>query len=318
VPGVRAADLVPLGRTGLRVSRLGLGLASIGGLFTPVSEAAAVATADRAWDLGIRLFDTAPVYGYGRSETRAGRALRDRAGYVLATKVGRLIEPDGPDTQPIWADPPPGLGPRLDYTRAGVRRSIEDSLARLSGPRPDVVHVHDPDLAPATALAEAYPELVSLRDRGVIRAVSIGSNHADAAAGFVRAAPELDCVLIAGRYGLLDQSAIDELLPLCAERGVAVLAAGVFQGGLLTVPNAEAPPALRELRAICARHGVSPLAPAIQFPFAHPAVTSVVIGARSPREVEESVAHLHTPVPAALWTDLKRAGLVRADAPTPR
>ncbi|MEV0718776.1 aldo/keto reductase, partial [Asanoa sp. NPDC050611] len=239
-------------------------------------------------------------------------------GNVLATKVGRLIEPGGPDTQPIWADPPPDLGPRLDYTRAAVRRSLADSLARLGGPRPDVVHVHDPDLDMATALAESYPELVAQRDRGVIRAVSIGSNHADTAADFVRAAPGLDCVLIAGRFSLLDQSALDDLLPLCAARGIAVLAAGVFQGGLLAGPADRAPPALREIRAVCARHDVSPLAAAIQFPFGHPAVTSVVVGARSPREVAESAAFLRHPVPAGLWADLKESGLLPAEAPTPR
>ncbi|GAA1853323.1 aldo/keto reductase [Asanoa iriomotensis] len=307
---MRADEMVPLGRTGLRVSRLGLGLASIGGLFTPVSDADAAATIEQAWDLGVRLFDTAPVYGYGRSETRAGHALhdRDRDGYVLATKVGRLIEPGGPDTQPIWADPPPGVGPRLDYTRPAVRRSLAESLDRMDLPRAHVLHVHDPDLDAATALAEAYPELVALRDSGVIDAVSIGSNHADAAAAFVRAAPALDCVLIAGRYTLLDQSALHELLPLCAARGIAVLAAGVFQGGLLTAPGERS----AALRAVCARHDVPLLAAAIQFPFGHPAVTSVLVGARSPAEVRESVALLRHPVPPALWADLKESGLVAA------
>ena len=318
---MEAAELVPLGRTGLRVSRLGLGLASLGGLFTPVSDADAAATIDRAWQLGVRFFDTAPVYGYGRSETRAGRALRSRTGYVLATKVGRLIEPGGADTQPIWADPPPGVGPRLDYRRAAVRRSLDESRARLGLPRVDVAHVHDPDLDLTTALADAYPELVSLRDQGVVGAVSIGVNHADVAADFVRAAPALDCVLIAGRYTLLDQSALADLLPLCAARGVAVLAAGVFQGGALTAAPDDVPPALRArvdaLRAVCAGHGVSPLAAAIQFPFGHPAVTSVVVGARSPREVEESATLLRHPLPPALWTDLKDADLLPATAPTP-
>ncbi|GAB2921274.1 aldo/keto reductase [Streptomyces mayteni] len=324
---MRADERVSLGRTGLGVSRLGLGLASLGGMFRPVSEAQALATVDRAWELGVRLFDTAPVYGYGRSEERAGRALRSkpRGDYTFCTKVGRLIEPGGPDTQPIWADPPSGLGPRLDHSRRAVLRSVEDSLARLGLDRVDVLHVHDPDLDYPTALAEAYPALAELRGRGVIGAVSLGVNHADVAARFLREAPApgLDCVLLAGRYTLLDQSGLDELLPLCVARGVAVLAAGVYQGGLLADPRAhrDLPPALAErvrtLRAICERHDVSPLAAAIQFPPAHPAVTSVVVGARSPEEISASAALLARPVPPALWADLRTAGLLSGAAPTP-
>lgn len=220
---MRADDLVPLGRTGLQVSRLGLGLASLGGLFEPVPERQAAATIDTAWELGVRLFDTAPVYGYGRSETRTGAALasRPRDAYVLCTKVGRLIEPGGPDTQPIWADPPAGVGPRLDYSYAGVLRSVEESLARLGLDRIDVLHVHDPDEDFGAAVGEAYRALADLRAEGVIGAVSLGVNHAPVAARFLReaAVPGPDCVLLAGRYNLLDQSGLDELLPLCVERG---------------------------------------------------------------------------------------------------
>ncbi|WP_189879641.1 aldo/keto reductase [Streptomyces bluensis] len=294
---MRADDLVPLGRTGLRVSRLGLGLASLGGLFAPVPEEQAAATLDRAWQLGVRLYDTAPVYGYGRSETRTGMALatRPRDTYVLCTKVGRIIEPGGTDTQPIWADPPPGVGPRLDYSYAGVLRCVEESLERLGLDRVDVLHVHDPD-----------------------------------AAAFLRAAavPGPDCVLLAGRYTLLDQSGLDELLPLCAERGVAVMAAGVYQSGLLADPRPGAPhgygkvPAelaekVRALRAVCAEFGVPPLAAAVQFPFGHPAVTSVVVGARSPQEVTDSVAYLNLPVPAGFWAAVKARGLLPDGTPTP-
>ncbi|WP_425086164.1 aldo/keto reductase [Streptomyces hainanensis] len=292
-----------------------------------MSEARALATVDRAWQLGVRLFDTAPVYGYGRSEERAGRALRPRrrGDYVLCTKVGRLIEPGGRDTQPIWADPPPGVGPRLDYSRRAVLRSVEDSLRRLGLDRIDVLHVHDPDLDYPTALAEAYPTLAELRDRGTVGAVSLGVNHADVAARFLREAPAPgpDCVLLAGRYTLLDQSGLDDLLPLCVDRGVAVLAAGVYQGGLLAAPHADGdvPPALAErvrtLRAICERHDVPPLAAAIQFPLAHPAVTSVVVGARSPEEITASADLLTRALPPALWSDLRGAGLLSGAAPVP-
>lgn len=329
---MKADDLVPLGRTGLQASRLGLGLASLGGLFEPVPEQQAAATIDTAWELGVRLFDTAPVYGYGRSETRTGAALasRPRDAYVLCTKVGRLIEPGGPDTQPIWADPPAGVGPRLDYSYAGVLRSVEESLARLGLDRIDVLHVHDPDEDFGPAVGEAYRALADLRAEGVIGAVSLGVNHAPVAARFLReaAVPGPDCVLLAGRYNLLDQSGLDELLPLCVERGVAVMAAGVYQSGLLADPRPGAPhgytsipPELAarigELRRICTAFDVSPLAAAVQFPLAHPAVTNVVVGARSPEEVADTVSLFNQPVPEGFWAAVKGRGLLREGTPTP-
>ncbi|ONK11843.1 aldo/keto reductase [Streptomyces sp. MP131-18] len=329
---MRAGELVPLGRTGLKVSRLGLGLASIGGLFVPVPAEQAAATVDRAWRLGVRLYDTAPVYGYGRSEAYAGAALapRPRDRFVLCTKVGRLIEPNGPDTQEIWADPPPGLGPRLDYSYAAVLRSLAESLDRLGLDRVDVLHIHDPDEDYPAALADAYRALAELRRAGTVGAVSLGVNHADVAARFLREAPEPgpDCILLAGRYTLLDQSGLDELLPLCARRGVAVMAAGVFQSGLLADPTPGAPhgyrnvpPLLRArvaaIRGICARYGVPPLAAALRFPLAHPAVATVVVGARTPDEVEQNAAFLAHPVPGGLWQDLRAARLLPREAPVP-
>ncbi|MFD5573164.1 aldo/keto reductase [Streptomyces cadmiisoli] len=329
---MRADELVTLGRTRLRVSRLGLGLASVGGLFAPVSDDEAATVIDAAWDAGVRLFDTAPVYGYGRSEVRAGAALanRPRAAYVLCTKVGRLIEPGGPDTQPIWADPPAGLGPRLDYSYAGVLRCVEESLARLRLDRIDVLHVHDPEQDFPTAVREAYRALADLRDAGTVGAVSIGVNHASVAARFLREAapPGPDCVLLAGRYNLLDQSGLAELLPLCTERGVAVMAAGVYQSGLLADPRPGAPHGygavprrlqwrLRAWREVCDAFDVPMLAAAVQFPLGHPAVTSVVVGARSAQEVTGSVDVFNHPVPARFWRAVKAAGLLPEQAPTP-
>ncbi|MET9566681.1 aldo/keto reductase [Streptomyces tauricus] len=329
---MRADDLVPLGRTALRVSRLGLGLASLGGLFEPVPDEDAADVLATAWELGIRLYDTAPVYGYGRSETRTGAALgvRPRDAFVLCTKVGRIIEPGGPDTQPIWADPPAGVGPRLDYSYAGVLRSVEESLERLGLDRIDVLHVHDPDEDFPTAVSEAYRALAELRAAGVVGAVSIGVNHAPVAARYLReaASPGPDCVLLAGRYTLLDRSGLDELLPLCAERGVAVLAAGVYQSGLLADPRPGAPhgytsvPAelaarIRALRRACADFDVPPLAAAVQFPLGHPAVTSVVVGARSADEVAQNVRLFDHPVPADFWTALRTTGLLDEETPTP-
>lgn len=297
----------------MSVTRLGLGLASIGGLFTPVPEEQAVATIERAWDLGVRLFDTAPVYGYGRSETYGGLVLRTkpRQEFVLSTKVGRLLVPGGTDTQTIWADPLPGVGPKLDYSYAGVRQSIEDSLERLGLDRIDVLHVHDPEQDFSNAVREAYSALADLRAAKRIGAVSIGVNHADVAARYLREVeePGPDAVLLAGRYTLLDQSGLEDLLPLCEERGVAVIAAGVFQGGILTA--ADAPPAAAEWQQLCDRFDVPLAAAALQFPFTHPAVATVLVGARHPEEVETSVQGLATEVPDELWREAERRALIQ-------
>lgn len=329
---MRADESVFLGRTGVRVTRLGAGLASLGGLFVPVSGEDAARTVDRAWEVGVRFFDTAPVYGYGLSERRAGAALggRPRAAYTLCTKVGRLIVPGGGDTQPIWADPPPGVGPRRDYSYAGVMRSVEESLERLGLDRVDVVHVHDPDEDFPVAVSDAYRALAELRARGTIGAVSIGVNHAPVAARYVRevAGPGLDCVLLAGRYNLLDQSGLDDVLPLCASRDIAVVVAGVYQSGLLVDPRPGAPHGYATVpgelarrvaawHAVCRRFAVPPSAAAVQFPFGHPAVTCVVVGARTPDEVDETARMLAHPVPEEFWAAARAAGLLPANVPTP-
>jgi D-threo-aldose 1-dehydrogenase len=311
--------MVELGRTGLRVSRLGLGLATLGGMFAAVPQEQAIATIDRAWELGIRLFDTAPVYGYGLSEQRAGLALRGRprSEFVLCSKVGRLIEPGGPDIQPIWVEPPPGLGPRLDYSYAAVLRSFEQSLTRMGIDRIDVLHIHDPELDFATASTETYRALIELRDRGTIKALSLGVNHADVAVRFVQATGRgPDCILLAGRYTLLDQTGADELLPLCHDRGIPILAAGVFQGGALISPPPTLAPRIDRLRALCRQYGVPLLAAAVQFPLAHPAVPAVVVGARSPREITEVAQLLEVEMPAALWATLEREEMIPARAVT--
>lgn len=329
---MRADESVPLGRTPLRVTRLGLGLASLGGLFAAVSAEDAVRTIDRAWDVGVRLFDTAPVYGYGRSERRAGTALRGRprAQYTLCTKVGRLIVPGGSDTQPIWADPPAGVGPRLDYSYAGVMRSVEESLERLGLDRIDVLHVHDPDEDFPVAVSDAYRALAELRHQGTVGAVSIGVNHAPVAARYLTEvdSPGPDCVMLAGRYNLLDQSGLDAVLPLCATRGVAVMVAGVYQSGLLADPRPGAPHGYATVpsdlaqrvaawHTICERFAVPVTAAAVQFPFGHPAVTSIVVGARTPHEVDATADMLAHPVPGEFWAAARAAGLLPEGVPTP-
>ncbi len=328
-----ASAPVKLGRSDLVVTRLGLGLAPIGGLYEPVGDEVGTAAVDRAWERGLRLFDTAPLYGYGLSERRAGVALakRPRDELVLATKVGRLLEPGGADTQDIWPEAVvTGVAPRFDFSYDAVRTSLESSLDRLGLDRVDVLHIHDPDDHFEQALAGAYRALADLRRAGIIGAISAGMNQAPMLARFVRESgnPGFDCFMLAGRYTLLDQSGLDHLLPLCAERGIGLMAAGVYNSGLLGNPSprshydyAAPPEPLLEkalaIKAVCERHGVPLRAAAIQFPLGHPAVTTVVIGARSPQQVDDNVAMFEHPVPDALWTDLKAEGLLPEHVPTP-
>ena len=310
-----------LGSSGVRVTRFALGSAPLGGLYQPVGDAAARATVDEAWRLGVRTFDTAPHYGAGVAERRIGAALRDRprSELVLCTKVGRLlVEPSAPAASMFAEDS--GLERRFDFSAGGVRRSLEDSLARLGLDRVDVVHVHDPDDHLDEAIASALPELAALRGEGVIGAVGAGMNHVAPLVRIVRQA-DVDCILLAGRHTLLDHSASAELLPLCRERGVSVIAAGVLNSGILADPRDGATfdyePAggtllerARRIGAACERHGVALPVAATAFPLRHPAVACVLVGARSPREVAADVEGVLSAVPGALWSDLVSAGLL--------
>ncbi|MEU6497674.1 aldo/keto reductase [Streptomyces sp. NPDC046984] len=295
--------------------RLGLGCAPIGDLYAAIDPADAVATVHAALASGFELLDTAPKYGNGLSEARLGRALAsvDRCTYRLSTKVGWDVT-EG-------RDPVPAFDPEA------VLRSVESSLRRLGVDRLDIVHVHDPDDHLDQAVAETVPTLLQLRDEGVVGAVGAGMNSDRSLAELVRRA-DLDHVLIAGRYTLLEQGALSGLLPLCADRGVEVIAAGVFNSGLLADPRPGAPydykpaPAdvlARALRiqAVCERHGVPLRAAALRFPLAHPAVTTVIVGAASPAEVADNASMTRTPLPSVLWDDLRDAGLIDAGAPLP-
>jgi D-threo-aldose 1-dehydrogenase len=316
---------VLLGRTGLTVTRLGLGCAPIGGLYEPVSDADAHAVVERAWELGLRLFDTAPLYGSGLSERRLGVALRGcpRAELVLSTKVGRRLRANGkPDTMFEGALP---LEPFFDFSADGVVRSLDESLERLGLDRVDVVHIHDPDDHFEEARTGAYPALERLRDEGVVGAIGVGMNQAELLTRFARET-DVDCLLLAGRYTLLDTHALAELLPLCLERGIAVIAGGVFNSGILTGGDGHfdyrpAPPELgarvRRLVDVCARWDVPLPAAALQFPLGHPAVACVLAGCRSPAEVAEDVRLFELEVPSGLWDDLRAENLLPGDAPVP-
>lgn len=301
---------VVVGRTGLRASRLGMGTAPLASVFWGNDETTAVAAARRALDGGLTFFDTAPFYGLGESEVRLGAALDDRReGVVVATKVGRLLEV-GPDGE---------LEARFDFGYDAVRRSLESSLDRLSVDRVDIVHIHDPDDHVDEALAGAHRALVDLREQGVLGAVSVGTNSVATAATFVERG-DLDCVLVAGRYTLLDQSAAS-VIQQCAERGVAYVAAGVFNSGVLARPSEGAwydyapvaGPILdraRQIERICRRHDVSLRTAALQFVLAHPDVTVVIVGMAAPDEVDDNLRAVTAEVPDELWTELRESRLL--------
>ena len=292
-------------------ARFGLGCAPLAGLYAEVSEDDARATIDSAWELGVRVFDTAPLYGSGLSELRVGEALRGRPReeFVLSTKVGRLLVPGRAD--PMFAGAPRARAV-FDFSRDGVLRSLEASLERLQLDRVDTVLIHDPDDHMDEALAHAYPVLEQLRGEGVVRSIGAGMNQSPALARFVRET-DVDCVLVAGRWTLIDREAEGELLPLCAARGVDVLAGGVFNSGALARGGAmfDYAPASQEVldrvgrvTEICARWEVPIEAAALQFPARHPAVTTVLVGCRSPAEVAEDVRLFGLEVPDGLWADV--------------
>ena len=331
-----------LGRSAVEVTRLGFGAASIGGLFTAVDDDQAARTLARAWELGIRYYDVAPLYGYGTAERRLGAALseRPRESYVLSTKVGRLVRPGAglPATADVDRQ---RLGGRddayyadvddrrivFDYSADGIRRSLDESLARLGTDRLDVVLIHDPDDHWKAAIEGAYPALHRLREQGVIGAIGVGMNQSAMLARFARET-EMDAFLVAGRYTLLDQDALPELLPLCVARGISVLIGGAMNSGVLADPRpgahfdyGPAGPAVLEraqrLAATCLRHGVPLRAAAMQFPLAHPAVAGLIAGIRRVDHLDEYPTLMREPIPTALWDDLRAEGLIAAGAPTP-
>lgn len=297
---------------------LGLGCAPLGNLFTAVSDEAAEATVAAAWQQGIRFFDTAPQYGHGLSETRLGAALASypRDEYTLVSKVGRVLvapEPGAARPSSAFVDIP-AVDPVFDFSRDGILRSLDDSLTRLDTDRLDIVHLHDPDDHEAEALATAFPTLIELREQGVIGRVGCGMNQVAMLARFVEQV-DLDCILLAGRYTLLDRSGA-ELLATCESLSVDVIAGGVFNSGLLANPTvgatfdyAAAPAALvaraQALQAVCEEFLVPLPAAALQFVSRHPAVARTLVGARSAAEVEADVAYADLDIPLELWAELE-------------
>ena len=324
-----------LGRGGLTVGPHAFGGAVIGNLFRAVDDEVAIGAVDAAWESGVRYFDTAPHYGLGLSERRTGVALRahPRDDFVLSTKVGKLLAPvvGGVNDRDLdnGFDVPRSHVRVYDYSRDGVLRSIEESLARLDMDRIDLVFVHDPDDYYSEVLEGALPALAELRSQGVITSFGAGMNQSDMLTRFIKNS-DLDVVMVAGRYTLLDQGALDDLLPVALERGVSVVAAGVFNSGLLARDRppadahfdyAAAPSALIDratrIADVCESHGATLPQVAAQFALAHPAVATVCLGARSPEQVERNSSLFEKAVPAQVWAELIDTGLMRADVPTP-
>ena len=321
--------------------RLGLGGAALGNLFSVVSEADAQALLATTLADGCRTFDTAPHYGQGRSEHRFGQALQGlpRDSFVLSTKVGRVLVPDAnaPKEQHSYVDVLP-FSQHWDYSAAGVRRSVEDSLQRLGLARLDVVYIHDCDQAChgerypqvlAQVIGEALPELQRMKAEGLLRHVGLGVNDVQVCLDVLRQT-DVDALMLAGRYSLLDQSSLPELLPLCTQRGVRLALGGVFNSGILATGTrggqalfnyAAAPPdwlaRAAHIEDICEAHEVPLRAAALQFPLAHPAVDVVMVGARHQREWQDAVNMVQHSIAPAFWQALRQAGLLPDDAPLP-
>ncbi|AZP21820.1 aldo/keto reductase [Streptomyces aquilus] len=303
---------------------LGFGGAGLGNLFSEVPEEQAHAAVTAAWDRGIRYYDTAPHYGLGLSERRLGAALREhpRDAYLISTKVGRRLEPsaDGGDDLADGFAVPATHRRVWDFTEDGIRRTLDASLERLGLDRVDLVYLHDPDDHAEQAFREGYPALEKLRAEGVVGAIGAGMNQAGMLTRFVRDT-DVDVVLCAGRYTLLDQSAATELLPAALANGTSVVVGGAFNSGLLAdpkpgatynytqVPEEVLHRALR-MKEVAERHGITLRAAALAFCAAHPAVTSVLIGARSAAEVHDGADQFATPVPDAFWQELRETGLL--------
>ena len=332
------AEKVSIGKTKLKVTRLGLGTGLLGAVHDDGPWSEIIKT---AWDAGVRSFDTSPYYGFGTSEVRLGRALLkyDRRDYVVSTKVGRLLRPDAPEdpfAEAVYfpkGRPAGALRSVYDYSAAATRQSLVESRERLGLERIDIAHIHDiVELASGVdhskeAIKETYPVLAELREQGIITAAGVGAQVNQVLIDLGEAC-SFDCFLVAGRYTLLDQSAIDEVLPLCLRKSISVIIGSPYNTGILYDPKPDstfdfmpAPPEMIEkalkLKAVCQKYNVPLPAAAIQFPFGHPAVAQVLTGAKAASEITDNLKLMQTPIPTELWRELRDNGLVHPKAPLP-
>ena len=330
------------GSSAIDFTELGCGTAPLGNLYRAIGDDEARAVLDRAWAGGVRYFDTAPLYGLGLSERRLGALLRgkDRDDYVLSTKAGRLLAACAPDERmgtDKWFDVP-ARREVYDYSHDGILRSLEFSLERLGADRVDILYVHDIDVSnhgSKTAsdaridefMASGYRAMVSLREQGVVRAIGGGVNEWEVCQALAERG-DFDLFLLAGRYTLLEQEALESFLPLCATRGIGIVVGGPYNSGILAsgpkpgafYNYAPAPESIRERVArigeVCRTHGVSLVDAAFQFPLRHPCVVSVIPGGQGVGEVESNLRAAQAHIPPALWEELKAQGLMRPDTPT--
>ncbi|MEU1971253.1 aldo/keto reductase [Microbacterium sp. NPDC019599] len=312
---------------GLATTELGIGVAQFGNLYRETTDEASTDAVAAAWDAGIRYFDTAPHYGLGLSEQRLGAALqgRPRDEYVISTKVGRELVPN-PAGAGRMDDGgfvvPASLRREWAFSRDGIRRTLEASLERLGLDHVDIIYLHDPDEHEGEALREALPAMAELRDEGLVRAIGAGMNQSAMLATFAREA-DIDVVMLAGRYTLLEQGALDDLLPAALEHGVSVVAAAIYNSGLLASadvrPDAhynygEVPAELltrtRAIAEVCREFGITVPDAAVAFPLRHPAVVSIAIGTRTARHVTDAVARYETAIPEEFWAELGARGLL--------
>lgn len=331
---------VKFGRTDLEVTAFGFGTAPIGNIFREIDEETSDGMIQSAWDAGVRYYDTAPMYGHGLAELRTGHSLRwkNRDDFVLSSKVGRVLKPAR--KQDIDYAPWTNAGRftlNFDYSYDGTMRSFEDSLQRLNLEHMDIVFIHDIDVFTRgaeqpevfkQAMDGAWKALSDLRDQGVLKAIGVGVNEWEVCQTALEQR-DFDCFLLAGRYTLLEQDSLDTFLPLCEERGAAVVVGGGFNSGILATGAVEgakynyAPaPAeimdrVRKIEAVCANHDVPLPAAALQFVVAHPAIPSFIAGTRTVEQFQKNLAWFSHPIPAEFWADLKAKGLLREDAPTP-
>jgi len=331
-----------IGNGGISFTELGFGTAPLGNLYKAISDDEAHQVLEAAWETGCRYFDTAPLYGLGLSETRLNRFLRGkkRDEYVLSTKVGRLLKVSSPEERTGIGKffETPARREVYDYTYDGVMRSFEVSLERLGVDRVDILYVHDIDafnhgsweaLEPKLKefISSGYYALLSLRDQGVIKAFGAGVNEWQPCQWLAERG-DFDLFLLAGRYTLLEQEALETFLPLCEQRGIGIILGGPYNSGILAtgpIPGAyynysEAPKEILDrvarIQEVCTRRGVKLIEAALRFPLLHPAVYSVIPGGQSVAQVKANREIIDRQIPAALWADLKREGLMRADAPT--
>ena len=329
------------GRVDLEVTAFGFGTAPIGNIFREIDEPTSDAMIQKAWDSGVRYFDTAPMYGHGLSELRTGQSLRwkNRDDLVLSSKVGRLLKPakrSEIDFAP-WTNAAP-FTMHFDYSYDGVMRAFEDSLQRLALERMDICFIHDIDKFTRgadqpkvfeQAMDGAWRALESLRDQGAVKAIGVGVNEWEVCHAALQAR-DFDCFLLAGRYTLLEQDSLNEFLPLCEQRGAAVVVGGGFNSGILATGAIEGAkynyaPApddimkkVREIETVCSAHNVPLAAAALQFVVAHPAVPCFMAGTRTVQQLEQNLEWFSHPIPSEFWFELKSKGLLREDAPTPK